>query len=292
MMREPEVLNIGSLNLDYVYQVEHFVHPGETLSADEMHIYPGGKGLNQTIALSKAGAKVRHAGAIGKDGTWLLDILKAAGVNTGNIAVLDEISTGHAMIQNSSDGENSIVLYPGANWSLTRERISNALDALQPGDWVLLQNEINDVPWIMDQAHERNLKIALTPAPMKPEVRTWPLEKADLLFVNEGEAQALEGILETLPGEVITTLGSKGTIVSYQDREYFQPALKAKVKDTTAAGDTFAGYYLAGRIKNQTVEDCLKLAAAAASIAIESSGAAVSIPKLEAVRKRLQEKQD
>ena len=105
-----KVLNFGSLNIDYVYSLDHFVQKGETISSDALHIFPGGKGLNQSVALGRAGVTVSHAGAVGKDGDFLLELLKESCVDTKYIQVLEGIQTGTAIIQNDKSGDNCIIL--------------------------------------------------------------------------------------------------------------------------------------------------------------------------------------
>lgn len=127
-----KVLNFGSLNLDLVYAMDHIVRGGETFSADRLDKFPGGKGLNQSVALAKAGAEVYHAGNIGADGGLLMDTLKNAGVHTEHVRVL-EGSSGHAVIQVDRRGENAILLFTGANGCVTPEQIDNVLDHFPPG---------------------------------------------------------------------------------------------------------------------------------------------------------------
>ena len=170
-----KVLNFGSLNIDFVYRVRDFVRPGETISAASFARFPGGKGLNQSIALARAGARVLHAGAVGTDGGFLVDLLRENGVDCSLVAVIDDTPTGHAVIQVADSGENSIVLYPGANHRIADELIDRALALTAPGDILLLQNEISAMPEIMRRAAERNLRIFFNPAPMTGAVAAYPL---------------------------------------------------------------------------------------------------------------------
>lgn len=165
-----KVLNFGSLNIDLVYRVRDFVRPGETISAQEFARFAGGKGLNQSVALARAGAQVVHAGAVGADGGFLLDLLRESGVDCSAVAVVDDVPTGHAVIQVSDAGENSIVLYPGANHRITAELIDRALAPTEPGDVLLLQNEISSMIDIMRRAHDRDLRIFFNPAPDRKSV--------------------------------------------------------------------------------------------------------------------------
>lgn len=139
-----KILDFGSCNIDYVYGVEHIVQPGETLVADTLSKFPGGKGLNQAIAIAKAGVEVYFAGCIGEDDTMLRPILKQAGVEISNLLPVKE-PTGQAIIQVDKNGENSIIIYRGANGAVTKEQIDKVLKQFEEGDLLLLQNEVSNL---------------------------------------------------------------------------------------------------------------------------------------------------
>jgi ribokinase len=284
-----KILNYGSLNIDMVYQVPHIVKPGETISATDVKQFAGGKGANQSVALAKAGAPVWHAGTIGHDGTWLLDLLQKFSVHTELISQY-EGSTGQAIIQVSDEGQNSIFLYGGGNQSNTEEAIDKALSHFTEGDYLVLQNEVNLISYIIDKAYARGMKICLNPAPYTDEVKTWPLEKLDLLVVNEIEGQDLAGkeggFDETLseltrmyPGmSILLTAGKEGAYFGKDEMREYVPIFDSPVVDTTAAGDTFFGYFLAGRLEGMTVKAAMELATKASSITVSRPGAMDSIP--------------
>ena len=220
-----KVLCFGSLNIDYTYKVEHFVQKGETISSQSLQVFSGGKGLNQSIALAKAGADTSHAGAIGTDGRFLLEQMEAAGVNTEHVAVLEDVRSGNAIIQNDREGDNCIILYGGANQAITREQADSVIGSFAPGDYIVLQNEINELAYIMEKAHERGMKVILNPSPMDEKIKALPLDYVDYFLLNEVEAgQILETdetdgeiladrLLERFPGAaIVLTLGSKGSI--------------------------------------------------------------------------------
>ena len=286
-----KILNYGSLNIDLVYRMDHLVLPGETQAAQSFQRFCGGKGLNQSIALAKAGAPTRHAGNVGGDGGMLLEALKEAGVNVDAVTVGEEPS-GHAIIQVERSGQNSIIIYAGANGCVTGEEIDKALADMEPGDWLLLQNEINNIPLIMEKAKKRGLKIAINPAPMDEKVKTYPLDLVDLCVVNETEAAALTGLTDeadalaalerTYPDAIhVVTLGSRGSMCSAGGRRYTAEAKKVDVVDTTAAGDTYIGYFLALLMEGRPVEACMETATRASAIAVSRMGAAPSIPLRE-----------
>ena len=152
------VLNFGSLNIDYVYQVDHFVQPGETLSSEKLQVNCGGKGLNQSIAVARAGGKIFHAGMIGNDGDILKQALDNAGVDTRYLQKKD-VAGGHTFIQVSDAGQNSILLFGGTNQMLTEEYIDSVLSDCEKGDIILLQNETNLVGYTIEKAYELGLSL-------------------------------------------------------------------------------------------------------------------------------------
>lgn len=293
-----KVLCFGSLNIDYTYKVEHFVQKGETISSQSLQVFSGGKGLNQSIALAKAGADTSHAGAIGTDGRFLLEQMEAAGVNTEHVAVLEDVRSGNAIIQNDREGDNCIILYGGANQAITREQADSVIGSFAPEDYNVLQNEINELAYIMEKAHERGMKVILNPSPMDEKIKALPLDYVDYFLLNEVEAgQILETdetdgeiladrLLERFPGAaIVLTLGSKGSIYADGKQKIRQQAYRVKAVDTTAAGDTFTGYFIAETASGQTPEKAMDLASRASAIAVTRAGAAPSIP----LRKEVEE---
>jgi ribokinase len=286
-----EVINVGSLNLDWVYQVPHFVRPGETLAALGYEEYLGGKGLNQSIALARAGCKVAHVGAIGENGKNLRDALKADSVNADFVRELKGPS-GHAIIQVSPEGENAIVLFPGTNHRLNLEQIRGALAAFPEAKALLLQNETNATAEIIQLAKTAGKQVFYNPAPMLSEAKNFPLDQVDLLILNEIEAEKLSGA-SSLEGQcaallknwpqltLLLTQGSKGVrVVTAQQSQDFPAVPVEKVVDTTAAGDTFIGFFIAEYLRTDDIAAAVSLAIRAASVCIAGRGAAPSIPHL------------
>lgn len=287
-MKRAKVINFGSLNIDHVYRVRSFSRPGETIVADRYERFSGGKGLNQSIALANAGAQVFHAGKIGTDGRRLLDKLVDHGVNISLVEVSDD-PNGHAVIQVDSSGQNSIVVYGGANFSLTADYAARALQAFGPGDMLVLQNGISAVEYVLMQGAERGLTIAFNPAPMHESVHYLPLETVQYLLLNEIEVrqfartdsidEAVERILYRLPScALVLTLGSRGARYISRREEYAVPALEVETIDTTAAGDTFAGFFIGSVLQGFDIPSALERAARAASLCVTRRGAAESIP--------------
>ena len=283
-----KILNYGSLNIDLVYRLDHLVLPGETQAAQSFDRFCGGTGLNQSIALAKAGAKTLHAGKVGQDGEMLLNALREAGVDVSPV-VVGQVPSGHAVIQVERSGQNSIIICAGANGCITEGEIDATLARMDAGDWILLQNEINNTPSIIRKAKARGLKIAFNPAPMDEGVKAYPLDLIDLFVVNETEAAALTGLTEeadalaamerTYPNAIhVVTLGSRGSLCSANGQRYAVEAKKVQAVDTTAAGDTYIGYFLALLMEGKSVDVCMETATRASAIAVSRMGAAPSIP--------------
>jgi ribokinase len=274
-----KILNFGSLNLDYVYSLPHFVKPGETITCGNLHTGFGGKGLNQSIALARAGAKVAHAGFIGPEGSCLKNFLHENGVDTTLIREADA-ANGHAIIQIDENGENCIIVYGGANRMFTEEFIKEAVKILEPGDIVLLQNETNLTDETARISKEKGAKIVLNPSPIDSWLLNhFPFELVDLFILNETENTALENITRRFPAAPrLLTLGEKGALYVHNDVQIFKEAVPVKAVDTTAAGDCFTGYFLAGLTKGLPIETCLANAATAAAITVGAVGAAETIP--------------
>ncbi|MDR1862486.1 MAG: ribokinase [Treponema sp.] len=286
-----KALVFGSLNIDLVFSVDHTVLPGETINSLGLEKSAGGKGANQAAALAKAGMEVAMAGKIGRDGLFLLDLLASFGVDTSRVA-LYEGATGQALIQVDKKGQNAIVLYPGGNHRITGEEAEAAFKDFGQGDIIVLQNEILLTAEIMRKARSRGLRVCLNPSPYDRGVESLPLDLADLLFLNEIEGAALASlepetpareILEALTGrfpesEIILTAGREGAYYGYKDRREKGDILDLPVADTTGAGDTFTGYYIAARAGGSSVKEALRLACKAASIAVSRKGAMAAIP--------------
>lgn len=283
-----KVLNYGSINIDLVYRVHHISRPGETISSLSLARFAGGKGNNQSIALAKAGAPVFHAGKIGSDGEWIRRNLRACGADVRFIRKSSG-PTGHAVIQVADNAQNSIVLFPGANRQNTRKEAVETISHFGRNDILLLQNEINEMPFIMRTARAAGMVVWFNPAPFGKEVMSYPLKLVDVFIVNEIEGAALAGtssekkalqvLADRFPrSRIIMTLGARGALYRHGKDEIFVPAPKVNAVDTTAAGDCFIGYFVASVMRNLPVKDCLRYACRAASISVTRKGAANSIP--------------
>ena len=292
-----KVLNYGSLNVDYVYSVDHIIVGGATQHSSKLEVFSGGKGLNQSIALAKAGIPVYHAGIVGTDGDILLDACKEAGVNTKYIRRLP-VKGGHTMIQVDKNAQNCIILYGGTNQMQTREFVDEVLADFGEGDYLLLQNEINMLDYIIGQAYEKKMKIVMNPSPFDDKLSICDLSKIYLFLFNEIEGeqitgykdknQILDAMAEKFPNaRFVLTLGSGGAVYYDGKEKVFQDIFKVKAVDTTAAGDTFTGYFIATVIEGRSIQEALRMAAKASSIVVSRPGATPSIPAIDEVKNEL-----
>lgn len=286
------ILNLGSLCIDNVYQVPHFARPAETLLATGYARYPGGKGLNQSLAAARAGADVSHAGRVGEDGRFLVELLGEAGVDTQRIEVDPEVPSGQATIQVVPDGTNSIVIVGGANRTLDAGFRRRALAGLNDDDWILLQNEINDFPRVLEEAAASPARVALNLAPADAEARDALQSGIDVLIVNEVEAamlagleadaaadQLLDGLIQRFAdATLVITLGRAGLVWSAAGERGHMPAIAVQAVDETAAGDAFVGYFVAACAAGAGLEEALRSGTAAGALAVTVAGAATSIP--------------
>ena len=282
------VLNIGSMNLDYVYSVDHAVQPGETEASSELNIFLGGKGMNQSVALAKAGVEVYQGGMIGDDGQPFLDACQEYGVHADFIRRA-AAKTGHAIIQIDCNAQNCILLYGGANQMLTEAYVDEVLSSFGENDILLLQNEVNLLPYIVDQAYARGMQIALNPSPFNEKLNAVDMSKISIFLLNEVEGGQITGenapdaiiakLLALYPhARIVLTLGGDGAMYADAGQKHYQPIFPVQAVDTTAAGDTFTGYFLAGLAEGMPILEVLRMSAKASSIAVSRSGAVPSIP--------------
>jgi len=278
------IYNLGSINADHVYRLARLPAPGETLAARTYSVGLGGKGANQSVAIARAGGLVRHIGAIGPDGRWMADRLAAAGAECAFVAEVD-LASGHAIINVDDAGENAIVIYPGANRALDVDHVKQALGQAGAGDTLILQNETACQVEAACFAREQGLFTVYSAAPFEAEAVRAVLPYLSLLIVNEVEAaqlcSELSVTLVDLPVEnVLVTLGAKGAVWynTARDHEIRVAGFPVKAVDTTGAGDTYAGYLVAGLSEGLAVREAMRLAGAAAAVKVTRPGAADVIP--------------
>lgn len=287
------IVNFGSLNIDYKFCVEQIVRPGQTVDSKVEQRSPGGKGLNQSLAIARAGCHIYHAGMYGEDGQFLKELLENEGVDCRFLNMV-EGGTGKAFIQVESSGQNCIVLSGGANRKNSRELCDMVLDSFRAGDILLLQNEINYVDYLIKKASEKGMIVVLNPSPMNEAVLACDLSRVSVFVMNEDEGRQVTGkqdyedILYEMgrrypDAKVVLTLGEKGSVYACKDERIYQKIYLVQTVDTTGAGDTFTGYFLAGMMKGASMEDCMEWASKASAIAVTREGAASAIPYWEEV---------
>ncbi len=292
-----KILNFGSANLDYVYSLDHIVGEGETEQSEAMNTFAGGKGLNQSVAAARAGAKIYHAGCIGNDGEMLIKTLSESGVDTSLIKRENE-KNGHAIIQVSKNGENSIFIHSGTNAMIEKEYVDSVLSHFGKGDIIILQNEINSIGYIIDAAYKKEMFIILNPSPMNEKIFKLDFNKISCLVANEVETKAIfksddlksitKNAKRDYPGiRIMLTRGVEGSVYIDSDKVYNQNAFIVDAVDTTAAGDAFMGYFVAGIAQNKDIREVLKTASAASAIAVSRPGAAPSIPYMKEVAEKI-----
>jgi ribokinase len=283
------IINLGSLNIDRVFRVPHIVSGGETIGSRSFVELAGGKGANQSMALARAGVSVLHVGRAGHDGAWLIDKLAIEGVDTRWIRTGDT-PTGQAIIQVDDLGQNAIVLNAGANREVADHDIVQALAAAPQDAWILTQNETSGVDFALARGRALGLRVAFNPSPCDRGALASAWREVALLCLNEVEASALSG--ETVPErmlaelsrqapgtEIVLTLGPDGALYQGPEGRARVDAARVPVIDTTAAGDTFLGYFLAGRSQHRAPQECLDIATAAAALCVTRAGAMDSIPR-------------
>jgi len=278
------IFNLGSINIDYIYTLPRLLAAGETLASTSFSAALGGKGANQSIALARAGADVRHAGQLHEADTAWLDGLREAGVDCSHILAAD-ISSGHAVVAvDEQTAENQIILNPGSNQALPAEMIAPFLASAQPGDWALAQNEVNLTEAFLRAAKQKNLHICYSAAPFVADITAGLLPIVDLLIVNHLEAEALTSFTGKPIDRhgirhVIITQGAKGASYRGSAAAAFDlPAVPVKAVDTTGAGDTYLGYVLAVLDEGQTIEQAMQIAATASALQVTRQGASAAIP--------------
>lgn len=297
-----EILVVGSLNLDFVINVEHMPVAGETILGDSVALIPGGKGANQAYAVGKLGGVCKMIGAVGEDhyGELLVRNLQSVEVDTQGIDVLENKPTGNAFITVNSEGDNNIIVVPGANGCLTKSMIDTHMELLKVCSTVILQLEIplEVVTYVIQLAKELGKRIILDPAPARRDFPEGFFKGIDIVKPNETELQMLigrklSGTEEMIDGAkelilsgvktVIVTLGGEGCLlVNSVGHQYF-PARKVTVVDTTAAGDSFTAALAVALEKGSSYEEAITFANKVSGMVVTKKGAQTSIPSIQEV---------
>lgn len=303
-MTDIKILNFGSLNIDKIYEVDEIGKEGETISSSSFEETIGGKGLNQTVAIHRAGGDVYHAGLVGNsDSKILLDFIRDNKINS--LIEKTQGPSGHAVIQIDREGGNSIMVNGGSNHKISSEYVDRIMENFSKGDFLIIQNEINANPYIIEKAKEKGMVIFLNPSPIDDRINDIDLNLIDYILINENEGEKLTGrfLAEDIISYfktnypqlgVILTLGVGGGVYA-KDKDYISfKAHLVEVVDSTGAGDTFLGYFVASLSNGKDIEESLDLASLAASMTCKKKGAARAIPSidevLEAMKKERRDK--
>ena len=288
-----KVLVLGSINIDFVSFVSRYPQPGETLVSNDFGIFQGGKGANQAIALAKLDVPTLMLGKVGKDilSDLALSSLKESGVDTAGISKSQKSSTGSASIWVNAQGQNSIVIYPGANGEVDEDFIIQHEKFFDDASWFLTQFEVplKSILLALKLAKKHGLKTVMDPAPVKKFSNNHIWELVDYLLPNEIELKELthtENVLKAIHilksrgvKEVIVKLGKLGA--GYEDKSKLVtfPAVPVEQRvDTTGAGDCFVAGFLYGMLQQEDIAQAIKIANLTASYSIQKKGAAISFP--------------
>lgn len=297
-----QIAVIGSMNMDMVVCTSRFPKAGETISGDDFKLAPGGKGANQAVAASRSGAATSFVGCVGDDafGQVLLDSLTKSGVDINNIRTVKELPTGTATIIVEKNGENRIIIVPGANAQVGMNDVEAALPLIKSAKIVLLQFEIplDTVFRTIHYASQWGCKVILNAAPAY-DIPSDLYQKIDFIIINENEAAFLSSIkvtdgdsairaarilLEKGVKNVIVTLGEQGAVLVMPDEHLYAPAIPVKVIDTTAAGDSFVGAFAAALVNGSDLKSAVQYAVAAGCLAVTKLGAQPSIPTRQEIK--------
>ena len=311
MSFSPEIVVVGSLNMDLIFRTPRIPAAGETLLGGEFDTAFGGKGANQAVAAARLGTKVAMVGKVGRDefGPALVSGLRQDNIDTSQISTARESATGVALILLEASGENRIIVASGANLDLSTAEIEAAADLIQQAQLLLLQLEVSvtSVTRAAQLAHEAGVRVILNPAPAQPNLPAELLQKVDILIPNEGEAALLAGLppesaserkmqekaarllLDSGVQTVVTTLGSRGALVTQESGLEHIPPYPTQVVDTTAAGDSFVGGLAAALVAGKSLEEAVRWGNAAGSLACSQLGAQPSLPTRAALMKKLQQ---
>lgn len=289
------ILVIGSVNVDTTYNLENFPKPGETISSISKSRSVGGKGANQAIACKKLGGDVKFLACVGNDvdADFIFKNMKEYGVDTTNI-IKKDVDTGTALINVDKTGQNEIVLDHGANYAITIQDIDDNIELLDECDILILQMEIPQEvnEYAIKKAKEKGVYVILNPAPSEFEVEDI-LDKVDLLVPNENEIlrystkenlkEAADELLGKNVGSVIITLGENGSEYFSKTEHIKQEPIKAKVVDTTSAGDCYIGAMAVMLDQQKSIKEAMDFATKASSKTVTRKGSGESIPTIDEI---------
>lgn len=291
---------VGSLNMDLVVRSPRHPLPGETLLGSNFMTFPGGKGANQAVAATRVGGIVNMVGRVGNDefGGVLLQNLAAAGVNAAHVLRDAEAATGVALITVSDDGQNTIVVAPGANWQVSPADVQAAYPAFEEASVLMLQLEIPlpAVTRAAEEARRRHMQVILNPAPAQP-LEPSLLRQVDFLVPNRSELALLTGAEDVEAGArallkvgvkcVVVTLGDEGAVVWNTEGATAIAPHRVAAVDTTAAGDAFVGAFAVALSQGRSPVEAARWGNAAGAVAVTRPGAQPSLPSRAEVEAQL-----
>jgi len=289
----PAITVIGSINMDLVVRTPRFPGPGETILGSDFLTVPGGKGANQAVAVARMGARTAMVGRVGGDafGAQMLQALQSEGIDIGHVSTEREAPSGVALITVSDNGENNIIVVPGAYGRLSPQDVEDAEETIGSSSSIVLQLEI-PLPTVMravDLAARRGVRVILNAAPARP-LPPELLGKVDYLIVNELEAALLTGLAAAQPEEaakallaggcanVVVTLGEAGALLATPEGIEVVPPFRVSAIDTTAAGDAFVGAFAVALAEGKSPAEAVRWGNAAGALAATRLGAQPSLP--------------
>lgn len=292
-----KIVVLGSLNMDFVIRVKERPGVGETVLGENVRLVPGGKGANQAYAAGKLGGAVAMLGAVGEDGygEQLCQNLRSVRVDTKGIRKLGNVPTGQAFVSVYDSGDNSIIVIPGANGELSREMIEQEMGCIDECDYIVMQMEIplDVIRYVKEMAVRKGKKVVLDPAPavagledefwkgitiLKPNEMELGILTGKRLKTQEEIKDAARSMVEKGVETVIVTLGEKGCLLVDAKKEEYFPVHKVKIKDTTAAGDSFIAALVVALCEGKTYEEAVVFAQRVSAIVVTRQGAQTSIP--------------
>lgn len=306
-----KILVVGSLNMDFVIDVQNMPLAGETILGKSVTLVPGGKGANQAYAAGKLGGDVGMIGAVGNDmyGRMLKENLESVGVDTSGVETVEGLPTGNAFITVDESGENRIIVIQGTNACITKEMIDRHMELIDKCDTVIMQLEIplEIVAYVKNIAKEKGKTVILDPAPAKAGLPDDFFRGFDIVKPNETEIQTLSGrkmgtkeelmegareLLKKGVDTVIITLGGDGALLVTKDTSKEFYAKKVNAIDTTAAGDSFTAAFAVALGKGMTYGEAIEFGNSVSGIVVTRKGAQTSIPTMEEAIKNMKRRDE
>lgn len=293
-----KVLNFGSMHLDHVYRISKLLKSGDSAFTKSLETLPGGKGVNQSIAIKRAGVDVIHAGNIGNDGELIYYTLLKEGINVDYVKRSNEVC-GHAIIHRSDEKEHTIVVHSGASKMITMDYIDEVFRDFEKEDILLVQGELNHTDYIIKSAVEKGMKCFFYPAPFLEEFKAYDLSEIETLIIHENDICTLTGIEEEEKAVAyyLKKNNSNLLVISMNKGLLYYDKKRKETKHTnitmdshcrTYASDVLIGYFIAGIVQNLPIKEILEKAASAKKIAMKDKNILFTIPYIHDVIESLE----